>query len=97
VKLSPHVTSDRPLKNKYQEVAKSLFMESSAVTPGGVNKRKQQAELEEKVNALYSNIKLFEKSVKLIAGTGCVLIVLGVAFSIILKFLFNFFKTTRAN
>ena len=61
----------RPLRDKYQEVAKSMFMESStAQTPGGggANKRKKQAELEEKINALYSNIKLFEKSVKVING-----------------------------
>ena len=48
-----------------------MFMESStAQTPGGggANKRKKQAELEEKINALYSNIKLFEKSVKVING-----------------------------
>jgi len=57
----------RPLRDKYQEVAKSMFMESStAHTPGGANKRKKQAELEEKINALYSNIKLFEKSIKVI-------------------------------
>ena len=68
----------RPLRDKYQEVAKSMFMESStAQTPGGggANKRKKQAELEEKINALYSNIKLFEKSVKVINGMllhGCI-------------------------
>lgn len=46
-----------------------MFMESStAHTPGGANKRKKQAELEEKINALYSNIKLFEKSIKVIHG-----------------------------
>ena len=55
-----------------------MFMESStAQTPGGggANKRKKQAELEEKINALYSNIKLFEKSVIVINGMllyGCV-------------------------
>ena len=41
---------------------------SSASIPGGASKRKVQAELEEKVNALYSNIKMFEKSLKVIVG-----------------------------
>ncbi|XP_067950843.1 E3 UFM1-protein ligase 1-like [Watersipora subatra] len=58
---------ERPLRDKYQQVAKSLFTESSAAsTPGGSSKRKVQADLEEKVNALYSNIRLFEKSIRVI-------------------------------
>ena len=58
-----------------------MFMESSTAQTlggGGANKRKKQAELEEKINALYSNIKLFEKSVKVIIGMwlhGCVYLV----------------------
>ena len=55
----------RPLKEKYQEVAKSVYLRSSS---GEENKRKQQADLEEKVNGLYSNIKLFEKSLRVIIG-----------------------------
>lgn len=50
-------------------MAKALFLDSSSgSTPGGPSKRKLQAELEEKVNALYTNIKLFEKSLRVITG-----------------------------
>ena len=57
------------MKDKYQEVAREAYMKAANPSAaGGSSKRKQHASLEEKVNSLYTNIKLYEKSIKLISG-----------------------------
>ncbi|XP_032239292.2 E3 UFM1-protein ligase 1 homolog [Nematostella vectensis] len=49
----------RPLTRAYQQVARAVLQSS------GDKKRKSHAEIQEKVNALWSNAKLFDKSINL--------------------------------
>jgi len=49
----------RPLTQSYQEVARSVFLST------GDKKRKSHSEVQEKVNALWANAKLFDKGIKL--------------------------------
>ena len=56
------VCYDRPLTQSYQEVARSVFL----VT--GDKKRKSHSEVQEKVNVLWANAKLFDKGIKLFNG-----------------------------
>ncbi|CAL1533609.1 unnamed protein product [Lymnaea stagnalis] len=50
----------RPLARQYQEVAKSIFLKSS-----GTDRKKTAAEVQDKMNGLWVNARLFEKSIKL--------------------------------
>ncbi|XP_066914006.1 E3 UFM1-protein ligase 1 homolog [Clytia hemisphaerica] len=52
----------RPLTKEYQEVAKSIFLTSSGTS--SVLKNKSHKDYQEKVNGLWSNLKLFEKGLK---------------------------------
>ena len=60
----------RPLDQGYKEVAKSLFNKRPG-TEKGVN-RKSHSEYQEKINGLFSNIKLFEKGIKLFDGMSAI-------------------------
>ena len=51
-----------PLTKQFQEVAKSVFMATVAV--GGDARRKTHQQLQDKVSALLTTIKLSEKSIK---------------------------------
>jgi len=51
----------RPLTKEFQEVAKSVFLSSTGES--AATKRKSHQELQDKVNGLYSNMKLFEKGI----------------------------------
>ncbi|XP_023930232.1 E3 UFM1-protein ligase 1 [Lingula anatina] len=53
----------RPLKRQYQEIAKSVFLQSSASS--GTPRKKTQGELQEKLVTLWTNTKLFEKGIAL--------------------------------
>ncbi|KAK2154272.1 hypothetical protein LSH36_272g02036 [Paralvinella palmiformis] len=50
----------RPLNKEFIETAKSVFLQST----GGSTRRKTLAELSEKINSLWVNVKLFEKGIK---------------------------------
>ncbi|XP_059145285.1 E3 UFM1-protein ligase 1-like [Physella acuta] len=50
----------RPLTRQYQEVAKSIFMKTS-----GPDRKKTAAEIQDKVNIMWINARLFEKGAKL--------------------------------
>ncbi|XP_005093191.2 E3 UFM1-protein ligase 1 [Aplysia californica] len=50
----------RPLQKQYQEVAKSIFLKTS-----GAEKKKTAGEIQDKVNGLWTNARLFEKGLKL--------------------------------
>lgn len=52
----------QPLTKLFQEIAKSLFMATVAV--GGDARRKTHQQLQDKVSALLTTIKLSEKSIK---------------------------------
>ena len=56
----------RPLTKEYQEVAKSIFLTSSGTS--SVMKNKSHKDYQEKVNGLWSNLKLFEKGLKQFEG-----------------------------
>ena len=56
----------RPLGLEYKEVAKSMFNKRSD-TGKNVN-RKSHSDIQDKINGLYSNIKLFEKGIKFFDG-----------------------------
>nr|XP_045606783.1 E3 UFM1-protein ligase 1-like [Procambarus clarkii] len=62
--LVEELTNDlhRPLTRQFQEVAKSIFLATVAV--GGDARRKTHQQLQEKVSALLTTIKLAEKSIK---------------------------------
>ncbi|XP_071112658.1 E3 UFM1-protein ligase 1-like [Haliotis cracherodii] len=53
----------RPLTRQFQEVAKSIFLETSG-TATGSDRKKTHGELQEKVSGLWTNAKLFEKGLK---------------------------------
>ncbi|XP_046571677.1 LOW QUALITY PROTEIN: E3 UFM1-protein ligase 1-like [Haliotis rubra] len=57
----------RPLTRQFQEVAKSIFMETSG-TATGSDRKKTHGELQEKVSGLWTNAKLFEKGLKHFGG-----------------------------
>ena len=56
----------RSLGQGYKEVAKSLFNKRPGT--GKSANRKSHSEYQDKINGLYSNIKLFEKGIKYFDG-----------------------------
>ena len=56
------LSCNRPLTQCYQEVARSVFLST------GDKKRKSHSEVQDKVNVLWANAKLFDKGIKLFAG-----------------------------
>ncbi|XP_078669883.1 E3 UFM1-protein ligase 1-like isoform X2 [Branchiostoma floridae x Branchiostoma belcheri] len=54
----------RPLTKSYQEVAKSVFLASTG-GGSGASRKETHRDLQEKVTGLWTNIKLFEKGLKL--------------------------------
>ncbi|XP_064489093.1 E3 UFM1-protein ligase 1-like [Ornithodoros turicata] len=54
----------RPLTRKYQEVAKSIFLSSSASS--GASRRKTHADLQEKLTGLLANVQQFERGLKVL-------------------------------
>lgn len=60
----------RPLTKQYQDVAKSIFLQSTgADTSSG--RKKTHSELQEKISGLWTNAKLFEKGLKILSGENC--------------------------
>lgn len=59
----------------YQEVVSTAFMSTSSTGAGG-SWKKNMKDLQEEINNLYNNIRLFEKGTKLFSGQS----VLSVAF-----------------
>ncbi len=57
----------RPLKRKYQEIVKSVFLQTMGVNTGQARK-KTHGELQEKINGLWVNSKLFERGIKYFSG-----------------------------
>ena len=55
----------RPLTQSYQEVARSVFLSTSD------KNRMSHSEVQNKVNVLWANAKLFDKGIKLFAGKSC--------------------------
>ncbi|XP_077976993.1 E3 UFM1-protein ligase 1-like isoform X2 [Glandiceps talaboti] len=55
----------RPLTRAYQEVAKSIFLETTGAG-GSSDRRKTHSNLQEKVNGLWTNIRLFEKAIRVV-------------------------------
>lgn len=58
-----------PLTKHFQEIAKSVFMATVAV--GGDVRRKTHQQLQDKVSALLTTIKLSEKSIKVCGKHSC--------------------------
>ncbi|XP_077864650.1 E3 UFM1-protein ligase 1-like isoform X2 [Saccoglossus kowalevskii] len=56
----------RPLTKSYQEVARSIFMQTTG-TSDSVDRRKTHSELQDRINGLWTNIKLFEKGIKIVS------------------------------
>ncbi|XP_069582446.1 E3 UFM1-protein ligase 1 [Ranitomeya imitator] len=54
----------RPLTKNYQEVVRSVFM-SSTSSSSGASRKQTMKDFQEEVSALYNNIRLFEKGLKL--------------------------------
>lgn len=54
----------RPLMKKYQEVVRTVFM-SSTNSSTGASRKQNVKDLQEEINNLYHNIRLFEKGTKL--------------------------------
>uniref|UniRef100_A0AAR2JJQ0 E3 UFM1-protein ligase 1 n=1 Tax=Pygocentrus nattereri TaxID=42514 RepID=A0AAR2JJQ0_PYGNA len=54
----------RPLTRKYQEVVRSAFLSSSSSGSGG-NRKQNVKDVQEEINNLYNNVRLFEKGTKL--------------------------------
>ncbi|CAH1800044.1 unnamed protein product [Owenia fusiformis] len=54
----------RPLTKEYQEIAKSVFLQTSGSATGTARK-KTHGELQDKIGGLWTNAKLFEKGIKL--------------------------------
>uniref|UniRef100_A0A673KKV6 E3 UFM1-protein ligase 1 n=1 Tax=Sinocyclocheilus rhinocerous TaxID=307959 RepID=A0A673KKV6_9TELE len=54
----------RPLSKMYQEVVSAAFMSTSSTGAGG-SRKKNMKDLQEEINNLYNNIRLFEKGTKL--------------------------------
>uniref|UniRef100_A0A8C1CRG0 E3 UFM1-protein ligase 1 n=1 Tax=Cyprinus carpio carpio TaxID=630221 RepID=A0A8C1CRG0_CYPCA len=53
-----------PLSKMYQEVVSAAFMSTSSAGAGG-SRKKNMKDLQEEINNLYNNIRLFEKGTKL--------------------------------
>ncbi|KAL4233241.1 E3 UFM1-protein ligase 1 [Mactra antiquata] len=53
----------RPLTKQYQEVAKSIFLQTSGLSSS--KRKKTQVELQDKLIGLWTNARLFEKGLKL--------------------------------
>jgi len=58
----------RPLTKQYQEVAKSIFLQSTGTASTSARK-KTHGDLQEKLTGLWTNARLFEKGLKLFLGT----------------------------
>ncbi|XP_053566532.1 E3 UFM1-protein ligase 1 [Bombina bombina] len=54
----------RPLTRSYQDVVRSVFM-ASASSASGTSRKQTMKDFQEEVSNLYSNIRLFEKGIKL--------------------------------
>ncbi|XP_051730668.1 LOW QUALITY PROTEIN: E3 UFM1-protein ligase 1 [Ctenopharyngodon idella] len=54
----------RPLSKMYQEVVSTAFLSTSSTGAGG-SRKKNMKDLQEEINNLYNNIRLFEKGTKL--------------------------------
>uniref|UniRef100_A0A8C1MBY6 E3 UFM1-protein ligase 1 n=1 Tax=Cyprinus carpio TaxID=7962 RepID=A0A8C1MBY6_CYPCA len=54
----------RPLSKMYQEVVSAAFLSTSSAGAGG-SRKKNMKDLQEEINNLYNNIRLFEKGTKL--------------------------------
>ncbi|XP_050994963.1 E3 UFM1-protein ligase 1 [Labeo rohita] len=54
----------RPLSKMYQEVVSAAFMSTSSAGAGG-SRKKNMKDLQDEINNLYNNIRLFEKGTKL--------------------------------
>ncbi|XP_006626223.2 E3 UFM1-protein ligase 1 [Lepisosteus oculatus] len=54
----------RPLAKMYQDVVHTVFMSSTSSTTG-VSRKQSVKDLQEEINILYNNIRLFEKGTKL--------------------------------
>ncbi|KAK2883752.1 hypothetical protein QQF64_016521 [Cirrhinus molitorella] len=54
----------RPLSKMYQEVVTAAFMSTSSAGAGG-SRKKNMKDLQDEINNLYNNIRLFEKGTKL--------------------------------
>ncbi|XP_076872820.1 E3 UFM1-protein ligase 1 isoform X2 [Brachyhypopomus gauderio] len=54
----------RPLTKAYQEVVRTTLMSSTSSSSGG-NRKQNVKDLQEEINNLYNNIRLFEKGTKL--------------------------------
>ncbi|KAF4099097.1 E3 UFM1-protein ligase 1 isoform X1 [Onychostoma macrolepis] len=54
----------RPLSKMYQEVVSAAFMSTSSARAGG-SRKKNMKDLQEEINNLYNNIRLFEKGTKI--------------------------------
>ncbi|XP_033636032.1 E3 UFM1-protein ligase 1-like isoform X2 [Asterias rubens] len=57
----------RPLQRAYQDIAKSIFL-AAAGSVDSSKRRKNRGELEEKINGLLNNIRLFEKGIRQFLG-----------------------------
>ena len=57
----------RPLTKQYQDVAKSIFLQSAGADTSSARK-KTHGELQEKLTGLWTNARLFEKGLKLLPG-----------------------------
>ncbi|XP_070550481.1 E3 UFM1-protein ligase 1-like [Ptychodera flava] len=55
----------RPLTKAYQDIARSVFLEATGEGASG-DRRKTHSELQDKVNGLWINIKLFEKGIRVV-------------------------------
>ncbi|XP_074653145.1 E3 UFM1-protein ligase 1-like isoform X2 [Tubulanus polymorphus] len=53
----------RPLKRQYQESIKSVYLQTTQ-TATSSGRKKTHSELQDKINGLWTNIKLFEKGIK---------------------------------
>uniref|UniRef100_A0A9R1SC70 E3 UFM1-protein ligase 1 n=2 Tax=Cyprinus carpio TaxID=7962 RepID=A0A9R1SC70_CYPCA len=60
--LKQHI--NMPLSKMYQEVVSAAFMSTSSAGAGG-SRKKNMKDLQEEINNLYNNIRLFEKGTKL--------------------------------
>lgn len=56
---------NRPLTTKFQEVARSVFLSTSA---SNVSLRKSHSEVQDKINGLVTNIHLFVRGIELFTG-----------------------------
>lgn len=56
----------RPLTKQYQDIAKSIFLQTSGASSH--ERKKTHVELKEKLVGLWTNARLFEKGLKLFNG-----------------------------